>query len=120
MNKKKIAFIVIGIVLIIASFAVFAFLNSPTTHEREIKIPTTYGQKNVVMEASIWDVEDAEYGIVICPGYSCDRRKWRPFSDLFVSNGYTTMTIDYAGQGASTSTIGFDNAKTDSIPVEVY
>lgn len=120
MKKKKLALIIIGLVLVIASFAIFAFLNVPTVHEREIKIPSTYGEKIVTMEASLWEVDNSEYGVLICPGYSCDRRKWRPFSNLFVTNGYTTMTMDYAGQGASTSTIGFDNAKTDSIPVEIY
>lgn len=126
MKKKKTAFIVIGLICVIAAFAVFAYLNVPTMSEKQIKFETTYGDKNVTMEASVWDKGDPDnrdkddYGVVICPGYSCDRRKWRPFSDLFVSNGFTTMTIDYAGQGASTGTIGFDNAKTDKIPVEIY
>jgi len=32
----------------------------------------------------------------------------------------TVMTFDYSGQGASTGTIGFDNAKTDCIPLEIH
>lgn len=117
--KKKTLSLILGFILIITSFSAFAFLNVPTNHEQKFKFQSSYGEKRVTMTASLWNVEDSDYAVLICPGYSCDRRKWRPFSNLFVENGFTTMTIDYAGQGASTSTIGFDNAKTDSIPVEI-
>lgn len=118
MKKRWLSF-ALGILFIVLSSSMFAFLNVPTLHEQKFKFASTYGEKSVTMHASLWEAEDAEYAVLICPGYSCDRRKWRPFSNLFVENGYTTMTIDYAGQGASTGTIGFDNAKTDSIPVEI-
>ena len=119
MKKKKLLIIIAGLLLIVMAFSSFAFLGVPTLHEKELKIQTTYKDRDVTMKASLWEVENSEYAVLICPGYSCDRRKWRPFSNLFVSNGLTTMTIDYAGQGESTSTIGFDNAKTDNIPVEI-
>ncbi|MCQ2540569.1 MAG: lysophospholipase [Acetatifactor sp.] len=39
--------------------------------------------------------------------------------NLFAVNGYAVMSFDYSGQGASSGTIGFDNAKTDAIPVQI-
>ena len=106
-----------GILCILLSFICMVILNMPTIHEKSFSFPSHYGDKPVSLEASLWEVSDAEYAVLICPGYSCDRQKWRPFADLFVSNGYTTMSFDYSGQGASSGTIGFDNAKTDKIPM---
>jgi len=94
-------------------------LNGPTRKEKVITFQSTYKENDVVLEASIYEVKDSEYAVLICPGYSCDRQKWRPFADLFAGNGFTTMVFDYAGQGASSGTIGFDNAKTDAIPKEI-
>ena len=65
-------------------------------------------------------MDGADYAVLICPGYSCDRQKWRPFADLFVKNGITTMVFDYSGQGASYGSIGFDNAKTDHVPTQIH
>lgn len=115
-KKQKIGF---GVIVMFVSYLIFFYLNVPTRKEIRIRFPSTYKEKSVTMEASAWRVPDSEYAVLICPGFSCDRQKWRPFADLFVSNGYTTMVIDYAGQGAASSSIGFDNAKTDAIPVEI-
>ncbi|MBQ0001449.1 MAG: alpha/beta fold hydrolase [Clostridiales bacterium] len=117
MGKKEKIFL--GAMAMAAAFALFFYLNLPTMKETVIRFPSTYKEKDVTLEASAWKVPDAEYAVLICPGFSCDRQKWRPFANLFVSNGYTTMVVDYAGQGASSSAIGFDNAKTDAIPVEI-
>ncbi len=106
-------------IAMLVSFTLFYYLNIPTAKETVIRFPSTYKEKKVELEASVWTVENAEYAVLICPGFSCDRQKWRPFADLFVSDGYTTMVLDYAGQGAASSAIGFDNAKTDAIPVEI-
>ncbi len=101
------------------SFVSLFSLSVPTMNEKTFSFESTYGEKDVSLQASMWEVKDSEYAVLICPGYSCDRQKWRPMADLFVENGYTTMTFDYSGQGASNGTIGFDNAKTDNIPVEI-
>lgn len=115
-KKQKIC---LGTVAMVVSLVLFFYLNVPTMREKVVRFSSTYKEKEVTLEASFWHVPDAEYAVLICPGFSCDRQKWRPFADLFVANGYTTMTVDYAGQGASSSAIGFDNAKTDAIPVEI-
>lgn len=99
---------------------IFSFiLDIPTLGMKTISFPSTYKEKDVVLKASYLEVEDAEYAVLICPGYSCDRQKWRPMADLFAKNGFTVMSFDYSGQGASSGTIGFDNAKTDAIPVQI-
>lgn len=115
LSKSGIA----GLVCIIISFILAFTLNIPTMQEKTITFDSTYGDDAVILKGSYWEVDGAEYAVLICPGYSCDRQKWRPMADLFVRNGYTTMSFDYSGQGASAGNIGFDNAKTDNIPVEI-
>ncbi len=101
------------------SMGIFILLNLPTFHEEVFTFDSDYKGKPVVLEASYYEAPDAEYAVLICPGYSCDRQKWRPMANLFVEDGLSVMTFDYAGQGASKGTIGFDNAKTDAIPKEI-
>lgn len=119
MKTKKNWKLAAGLIFMLAAFVVLFVLNVPTMKEKVCSFPSTYKEKNVTLKATLWEAENAEYAVLICPGYSCDRQKWRPFADLFVKNGLTTMVFDYAGQGASSSTIGFDNAKTDAIPAEI-
>ncbi|MBQ0070741.1 MAG: alpha/beta fold hydrolase, partial [Spirochaetales bacterium] len=116
---KKNVSLFLGILLILVSFVSVLILDIPTFGGKVIHFDSTYKSHNVTCEGTYWDVEGANYAVLICPGYSCDRQKWRPFADLFVANGYTTMVFDYSGQGASTGTIGFDNAKTDAIPGQI-
>lgn len=116
MKNKKL---IIGLLCLLLSFGLAVNLNRPTSKEKVFSFSSTYKGKDVTLQASLYEVENSEYAVLICPGYSCDRQKWRPFADLFVGNGFTTMLFDYAGQGASSDTIGFDNAKTDAIPEEI-
>lgn len=94
-------------------------LSIPALGGKTVSFPSVYGEKDVTLQGTYWEVEGAGYAALICPGYSCDRQKWVPMADLLVKNGITTMSFDYSGQGASTGTIGFDNAKTDAIPLEI-
>lgn len=119
MKKTKLITLILGIISLVVSFVLTTVLNAPTFKEKALKFNSTYKDKEVTLRATYYEKEDAQYGVLICPGYSCDRQKWRPFSDLFVSNGFSTFVFDYAGQGASNKTIGFDNAKTDAIPEEI-
>ena len=114
--KKKI---ISGIVLMLASLIMLTIINVPTFNEQVIKFESTYKDKAVELEASYYECDDAEYAVLICPGYSCDREKWLPMASLFRGNGLTVMTFDYSGQGNSDGTIGFDNAKNDCIPEEI-
>lgn len=117
MSKRNT--ILFGSFFSLIAFLAILFLDLPTLGGKLISFPSTYKHHEVILKGTYWEVNNAEYAVLVCPGYSCDRQKWRPFSDLFVANGFTTMIFDYAGQGASTGTIGFDNAKTDAIPVEI-
>lgn len=108
-----------GVVLLAIVLLMTVVLNSPTFSEEKVSFLSQYNDKEVVLKGSYWEAEGAEYAVLICPGYSCDRQKWRPMADLCVANGLTTMTFDYSGQGASKGTIGFDNAKTDRIPIQI-
>lgn len=116
---KKKFLIWAGAVCLLAAVVCSFILDIPTMGMKTISFPSTYKGENVVLKASYLEVEGAEYGVLICPGYSCDRQKWRPMANLFARNGYSVMTFDYSGQGASSGTIGFDNAKTDAIPVQI-
>ena len=116
--KKNLA-LYIGLVFVLVALVSAIVLSVPTFGGKVVSFDSTYGKKNVTLKGTYWEVKGSEYAVLVCPGYSCDREKWRPMANLFVGNGLTTMTFDYAGQGASTGTIGFDNAKTDAIPVEI-
>ncbi|MCD8107600.1 MAG: alpha/beta hydrolase [Oscillospiraceae bacterium] len=121
-NKQTIikrVLIGIGIAAIVISIVSFTILNWNTMGEETFSFTSTYQGDEVTLKATIWEEEDAEYAVLICPGYSCDRQKWRPLANLFTSNGMTVMSFDYSGQGGSNGTIGFDNAKTDDIAVEI-
>ncbi|MCQ2742992.1 MAG: alpha/beta hydrolase [Bacilli bacterium] len=119
MCKQKLFTLLGGVFALLGSIACLFSLSVPTINERRIEFESSYKEKSVTLKGSFYETKDSEYAVLICPGYSCDRQKWRPFADLFVSNGYSTMTFDYSGQGASYGTIGFDNAKTDWIPVQI-
>ena len=110
---------VAGLVLVAAAFVMAVILNAPTRGEQTLTFASTYGAKTVTLEVSYWPKAGAEHAVLICPGYSCDRQKWRPMADLFAANGCAVMSFDYSGQGASDGVIGFDNAKTDHIPAEI-
>lgn len=116
--KKKVLIVAGAVCLLMAVVCCF-ILDLPTFSMKTVSFSSTYKDKAVILKASYREVEGAEYGVLICPGYSCDRQKWRPMANLFAKNGYTVMSFDYSGQGASFGTIGFDNAKTDAIPVQI-
>lgn len=110
-------FIAIGLCLMLAAVAGLLYLNRYTMDETVITFASTYQDKPATLEATLWQTGNAEYAALICPGYSCDRQKWRPLANMLRAAGLTVMSFDYSGQGASSGTIGFDNAKTDAIPV---
>lgn len=116
---KKRILLAVGLACLIAAFALVLVLDQPTRGEQSVTFASSYGGEPVTLSGSYWQAEGAEYAVLICPGYSCDRQKWRPFADLFAANGFSVMSFDYSGQGASAGKIGFDNAKTDSIPVQI-
>ena len=116
--KKKIL-TEAGTVLMLTALVLSLTVAAPLRGERTVRFASTYKENEVTLEASIYETEGAEYGVLICPGYSCDRQKLSAAAGLFVENGMTVMTFDYAGQGAGSGTIGFDNAKTDAITQEI-
>lgn len=119
MNSCKKRLIFPGILCIVISFSLLLFLTAPTLGGGQtVTFASHYKDKPVTLEGSYW-AGSGDYAVLICPGYSCDRQKWRPFADFFVAEGFSTLTFDYSGQGASSGTIGFDNAKTDAIPVQI-
>lgn len=119
MNAKQKKLTLSGAVCILLSFALLLILSLPTLGGgKTVTFDSMYKQTPVKLQGSYWGGGNG-CGVLICPGYSCDRQKWRPFADVFVKNGFSTMTFDYSGQGASSGTIGFDNAKTDAIPVQI-
>lgn len=118
MKKSKIlGWVALG--LMVLSLVGIVFINRPTSREKVLRFPSTFEGKTSTLEASYYEVKDAEYAALICPGFSCDRQKLRPIADQFVSVGVTSMTFDYSGQGASTGVIGFGNAKSNHIPTEI-
>lgn len=119
-NRKEKTLLIIGCFAILAAIVILICISYPTLFGgKKVRFESSYKDKAVTLEATYWKADSPEYAVLICPGYSCDRQKWRPMANLFAANNLAVMTFDYAGQGASSSTIGFDNAKTDAIPVEI-
>ena len=108
----------IGLALIVISLILSIFLSIPTLSGKNFSLSSTYGEKKVTLRGTYYNA-NSDYTVVVCPGYSCDRQKWRPVADLLVHDGYNTVLFDYSGQGESDGVIGFDNAKTDNIPKEI-
>ncbi len=118
-NIKKLIFLIIGLVSIVASL-VFSIISSYSSFGgKDISFQSTYKEDEVTLKGTYYEKKNAKYAVLICPGYSCDRAKWRPMANAFLSNNMSVMTFDYSGQGGSYGRIGFDNAKTDEIPREI-
>ncbi len=118
-NKNKLIFFIIGIVSIVASI-IFSIISSYNSFGgQEISFASTYKDDEVTLKGTYFEKKNAKYAVLICPGYSCDRAKWRPMANAFLMNNMSVMTFDYSGQGESYGRIGFDNAKTDAIPKEI-
>jgi len=118
-NRKQLILLIAGVCLILASVICTAVLNIPTSQEETVSFESTYGDTPVTLKGSYYPAENAEYAVLMCPGYSCDRQKLRPFANIFASNGMAVMTFDYSGQASSEGKIGFDNAKNDKITKEI-
>lgn len=119
MNSRQKKLVFPGVVCIVLAFVMMLVLTFPTLGGGEtLRFPSVYKDTDVMLEASCWRGDNG-YAVLICPGYSCDRQKWRPFADVMADEGFTVMSFDYSGQGASSGKIGFDNAKTDAIPIQI-
>ena len=118
-HKKNLILLILGLCSMFISAALIFACSWNTFGGREVYFSSTYKEDNVTLNGTYFEKKDAEYAVLICPGYSCDRAKWRPMADVFLKNNMSVMTFDYSGQGNSYGRIGFDNAKTDEIPKEI-
>ena len=118
-HKKNLILLILGLCSMFISAALIFACSWNTFGGREVYFSSTYKEDNVTLNGTYFEKKDAEYAVLICPGYSCDRAKWRPIADVFLKNNMSVMTFDYSGQGNSYGRIGFDNAKTDEIPKEI-
>ncbi len=118
-TKKTLILLILGLCSMFLSATLIFTCSFNTFGGREIYFSSTYKEDNVTLNGTYFEKKDAEYAVLICPGYSCDRAKWRPMANVFLKNNMSVMTFDYSGQGNSFGKIGFDNAKTDEIPKEI-
>ncbi len=118
-TKKKTILLSIGLASIFLSLFFAIFSTYSTFNEKSISFESSYKENKVTLKGSYFEKKNAKYACLICPGYSCDRAKWKVMANVFLANNISVMTFDYSGQGASYGKIGFDNAKTDEIPKEI-
>lgn len=118
-SKKKITLLIVGIFSLVVAFIMTILPVSSSFGSKNLSFKSSYKENEVTLKATYYEKMDAEYAVLICPGYSCDRAKWRPMANIFLSNNISVMTFDYSGQGGSYGKIGFDNAKTDDIPTQI-
>lgn len=110
----------ISFILIVFSFLFSVSIIWTLRNKEDIEFTSVYKETPVTLKATYYKVNKPyEYAVLIAPGYSCDRAKWKPIAKSFVENGLPTMLFDYSGQGGSYGVIGFDNAKTDAIPKQI-
>ena len=119
MKKKNLILLIVGLCSMLFSFTLILTCSFSTLGGRNVYFSSTYKEDEVTLNGTYYEKKGAEYAVLICPGYSCDRAKWRPVADIFLTNNMSVMTFDYSGQGNSFGRIGFDNAKTDEIPKEI-
>ncbi len=118
-NKRNLILLISGLVSMLVSAVLIFICSFHTLGGRNVTFQSTYKDDDVTISATYFEKKDAKYAVLICPGYSCDRAKWRPMANVFLANNISVMTFDYSGQGNSFGRIGFDNAKTDEIPKEI-
>lgn len=118
-SKKKAILLSLGLISIFLSLFFSIFSTYSTFNDKSISFESTYKENKVTLKGSYFEKKDAKYACLICPGYSCDRAKWKVMANVFLANNISVMTFDYSGQGESYGKIGFDNAKTDEIPKEI-
>ena len=118
-KKKNFALLFAGLFSMLLSLVFAICCTYSSFNGREISFSSTYKEDKVTLSGTYYERQNAEYAVLICPGYSCDRAKWRPMANIFLQNNMSVMTFDYSGQGGSYGRIGFDNAKTDEIPKEI-
>ncbi len=118
-NKKNLFLLISGLVSILFSSVLIFLCSFHTLGGRAFHFNSTYKNDEISLSATYYEKKGAKYAVLICPGYSCDRAKWRPMANIFLANNMSVMTFDYSGQGNSFGRIGFDNAKTDEIPKEI-
>lgn len=118
-KKRNIILLVCGLISIFLSLVFCVLSTHASFNERNISFESQYKEQKVTLKGTYYERKDAKYALLICPGYSCDRAKWRVMANVFLSNNISVMTFDYSGQGASYGKIGFDNAKTDDIPTQI-
>lgn len=107
-----------GLLLMAIAMCMSLYMSYPTLKGESISFVSSYKDKDVDIKGTYYESQNG-YVVVVCPGYSCDRTKWRPVADMFKKDGYGVLLFDYSGQGASSGMIGFDNAKTDDIPCQI-
>lgn len=118
-KKNKLILLVIGITSIFISLVMTIISSNYSFGGKNISFESTYKENKVALNGTYYEKDNAKYAVLICPGYSCDRAKWKPMANVFLANNISVMTFDYSGQGSSFGKIGFDNAKTDEIPKEI-
>ena len=118
-SKRNLILFIIGICFMVISAVLVFICGFNTIGGKNVYFKSTYKENEVTLNGTYFEKKDAEYAVLICPGYSCDRAKWRPIANIFLSNNISVMTFDYSGQGNSFGKIGFDNARTDEIPKEI-
>ncbi len=118
-KKNKLVVLLTGLGMMLFSLVVCILATNQTFGGRNIAFDSTYKERKVTLKATYYEKKDAEYALLLCPGYSCDRAKWRVMMNVALSSNVSVMTFDYSGQGGSYGKIGFDNAKTDDIPTQI-
>ncbi len=118
-KKNHLVVLLLGLGMMLFSLVVCICATSKTFSGSDISFDSSYKEKKVTLRGTYYEKKDAEYALLLCPGYSCDRAKWRVMMNVILSMNLTVMTFDYSGQGGSYGKIGFDNAKTDDIPTQI-
>ncbi len=118
-KKNSLIVLLTGLGMMLFSLIICILATKETFGGKNLSFDSSYKEKRVTLKANYYEKKDADYALLLCPGYSCDRAKWRVMMNVVLSSNVSVMTFDYSGQGGSYGKIGFDNAKTDDIPTQI-
>ena len=112
--KKGILTLFVVIIVLLCIVSLFV-LNEPLRNNENLRYTTDSGD---AISATYYP-GTRSWGVMILEGFGSDQIAMKTMTTEFVRLGYHGFTFDYTGHGRSEGSIGFDNAETDNLALQV-
>ncbi|TFF96380.1 MAG: alpha/beta fold hydrolase, partial [Promethearchaeota archaeon] len=114
-SKKNLIITLIGFFLSISSLFIIYIGDLPLINSEIISFQDPSGD-NLIGQ---YHKGNKDAGIIILEGFSTDQMAMKSINSEFSRLGFHTFSFDFSGQGKSGGTLGFDNAATDRLAIQV-